>query len=86
MCQVRSRWFPAGVWCLVQYMQFCWPLTPDKTKVISLSLVVCAAAAGADLTAAELRCGAAEAHRAGVRRPAFASTDENLAVEANKRS
>lgn len=38
---------------------------------------MCEAAAGADLTAAELRCGAAGAHKAGVRRTAFALHDEN---------
>lgn len=85
-CAKSATAVSCGSWCPVQYVQFCWPLTPDKTKVISPSLVVCAAAAGADLTAAELRCGAAEAHGAGVHKPAFASPDENLAVEANKRS
>lgn len=84
-CAKSAAAVSCGSWCPLRYAQFCWPLTPDKTKVISPSLAVCEAAAGADLTAAELRCGAAGAHKAGVCRPAFALHDVNLAVEANKR-
>lgn len=85
-CAKSAAALSCGSRCPLQYAKFCWPLTPDKTKVISPSLVVCEVAAGADLTAAELRCGAAGAREAGVCGPAFALHGEKpLAVEANKR-
>lgn len=68
---------PAGLGAHFDTRSFAGHSLPDKTKVISPSLAVCEAAAGADLTAAELRCGAAGAHKAGVRRTAFALHDEN---------